>query len=219
MALKGLKGLSEKEAEAFFELCRKQPFSAKDVSDILVRIQAPKDSKSTAYNLVQEFEEKGLITPTGNHGKKQQYECIHPRAIYNWMKTDLKNVEKELTSIEEAYETSMEENNDPREMSKVLPKESSISSLCFTLSKYCDIIIIHDNSKIMSNFLDSIKECGRTKLGSTNVILFKNEEKNLYGYIDILKRNERHSIRLYGHVVYDYEKYDYYIKKEVNGNE
>ena len=214
-ALQGLYGLSEEEADAFFNLCNNKIFCVNDVRQILVNIKAHKKSRSTAYNLVDKFEQAGLITQASNNNKKQEYECVHPRAIYNALKIQLTKAEKELPELETAYETSDFKTQDPREKFKVLKSENEISSMCYSLND-CNLTIIHDSSTVMKDFLDRIKDCGTVHGGNTNVILFKSEDKKKCGVIELSKRTEKGATtRLYGYIIFDEEKYNYFIKKEV----
>ncbi|MFH1972646.1 MAG: hypothetical protein ABIJ18_04175 [archaeon] len=215
-ALQGLHGLSDEEADAFFLLCNNKIFCVNDVKKILVDIKAHKKSRSTAYNLVEKFVKVGLITQVNNGSKKQEYECVHPRAIYNELKIQLTHAEKELPELETSYETSDFKSQDPREKSKILKSENEIYSICYSL-RDCKIDIVHDGSPIMTDFLERIKDCGCVKKGATNVIIFKNDEKgDNCGVIELLKRTEKGAkVRLYGYLLYDEEKYNYFKKKEV----
>ncbi len=218
-ALQGLKGLSEKEAEAFFKLCNNKIFCVNDVKQVLVDIKAHKKSRSTAYNIVEKFEKSELITRVDSSNKKQEYECVHPRSIFNNLKIELEKAKKELPELETAYETSDFKSQDPREKSKLLKSENEIASMCYSIHKDYQLIIIHDKSRIMRDFLERISDCGKLIEGKINVILFKNKEKNESGIIEISKRQEKGSnIRLYGYVIFDGEKYNYFLKKEVKKN-
>jgi len=215
-ALLGLKGFNEKEAEAFFELCSNKTFCVKDVMKSLVAVGAPNQSRTTAYNLVEKFKDAQLISPIEDGNKKQSFECVHPRTIYNMLKNDLANAEKELPELETLYEMPDFKAEDPSKKARLLGSENSISSICYSLHKEYQITIVHDKSIAMRNLLEKIKDCGEVLEGNTNVILFKNEEKKICGVIEICKKMEKgDTVKLYGYIIYDQEKYNYFQKKEV----
>jgi len=218
-SLQGLKGLSDEEAEAFFRLCGKKRFSVKDVENILVSIKAHKKSRATAYNVVERFQNAELITSVSNSHKKQEFECVHPRAIFNQLKEELKNAEKDLRDLEQAYETSDFDIEDPREKCRQLKGESEIASACYTLRSHCQITVLHDGSKVMVSLLDRISDSNQRLKTDINVVLFKNKDKDKSGVILISKRSEKGgNIRLYGHILYDSEKLKYFQTKEVKKN-
>ena len=141
--LQGLKGLTEKEAEAYFEICSKKSVSVKEIEDIFVEIKASV-SRSKAYTIVEKFKKVGLIFNLTNSSKKQVYKAIHPRSLLNELKQNLKDVDKEVTKLAESYETSDFEMKDPRASSRTLESESEISSVCNVLSKKGKLFIIHN---------------------------------------------------------------------------
>ena len=143
-----IKGLTEKEAEAYFEICSKKSVSVKEIEDIFVEIKASV-SRSKAYTIVEKFKKVGLIFSINNSTKKQVYKAIHPRSLLNELRQNLKEIDTEITKLAESYETSDFEMKDPRESSRTLESESEISSICNALSKKGKLYIIHNKHPIM----------------------------------------------------------------------
>lgn len=214
--LQGLKGLTEEEARAFFEICSRKSVTVKEVMKIFTAIKS-EVSRSKAYTIVEKFENSGLIF-ADTSSKKKEYKAIHPRTLLNILNSSLKKIEKEITELEESYETSDFEEADPRQISKTLHSENEIMTICNILNKDHDITIISDKTPKVNDFLDGLS-CGKLIKGKVNVILFNNKKNGKKGVINISKRYDKEgNLRIFGQILYDEDKYKYYLKNELKNN-
>jgi Fe2+ or Zn2+ uptake regulation protein len=212
--LQGLKGLTEKEAQVFFVISSRQKVCVNDVKQIFSELSET-ISRSKAYTVVEKFVKAGLISPLDGNSKKQEFKAVHPRAILNELKTSLKEVEKEIIQLEQSYDLSDFEAEDPRDICQTLKSESDITTICYVLKKTCEMKIIQNEDAVIKPFLLKLTDCGEILKGKTNIILFKNGDGSKAGVIHIIKRPAKVGHRIFGQIMYDLEKYKYFYENEV----
>ena len=65
-------------------------------------------------------------------------------------------------------------------------------------------------------FFSSLELLGRRIKGDVDVILFSTDAQEIKGIIELSKRIDKEgNLRVFGSLLYDPEKYDYYYEKEV----
>jgi predicted transcriptional regulator len=210
--LQGLKGLTIEEARAFIEICNKDTVNVNDVRKIFTNLNV-KVSKTKAYDIVNKFVEQQLIFLKEDAKRAKIYQAIHPNALFTELKSDLKKLDVEISHLTQSYEISDYEEEDPRKKSRILKSEGEIISECHKISSNSSLYIIYNES---NEFINKISDIGKAIKGDVNVILFKNKDKNESGVISLSKRHDiEGNLRFFGQVLFDEEKYEYYLKKEV----
>jgi len=214
--LQGLKGLTKQEAKAFIRMCSKKSVSVKDVMTIFSDL-GTNICRSHAYKIVDTFTHEHLIFPIDNDSTAQYYKAIHPKTLLEQLKGDHAKLESEIALLVESYETADYEDKDPKELSKILKSESEIHTESHILhQKKCKLFIIHQNDSRLTTFFTSLEPLGKLIKGNIDVILFSTETQEIKGIIELIKRIDKEgNLRVFGSLLYDPEKYDYFYKKEV----
>ena len=214
--LQGLKGLTKQEAEAFIRICSKKSVSVKDVMTIFSEL-GTNICRSNAYKIVETFTQEHLIFPIDNKTNAQHYKAIHPKTLLEQLKGDHAKLEGEIALLVESYETADYDDKDPKIFSRILKSESEIHTESHILyQKKCLLYIIHQEDKRLTTFFSSFKPLGKIISGNTNVILFATETQETKGIIELTKRIDKEgNLRVFGSLLHDPEKYDYYYEKEV----
>jgi len=214
--LSGLKGLSDEEAKAFIEICNHDSVNVNEIRQIFTNLNA-KVSKTKAYDIANKFIEEQLIFLKDDSKRGKRYQAIHPNALCTALKTNLKGLDTEISHLIQSYETSDYEDKDPRKKSRILKSEGEIISECH---KICGKSSLHIIYKDNNDFINNISSTGKAIKGDINVILFKNSENNESGIISLSKRYDKEgNLRFFGQILFDEEKYKYYLKKEVGNVE
>lgn len=214
--LQGLKGLTKQEAKAFIRICSKKSVSVKDVMTIFSDL-GTNICRSNAYKIVETFTHEHLIFPIDNESNAQHYKAIHPKTLLEQLKGDHTKLEGEIALLVESYETADYDDKDPKEISRILKSESEIHTESHILyQKKCKLYIIHQDDERLTTFFTSLEPLGKIIKGNTNVILFATETQEIKGVIELIKRIDKEgNLRVFGSLLYDPEKYDYYYEKEV----
>ena len=218
--LQGLKGLTKTEAKAFIKICSKESVCVREILTIFSEL-GNDISRTHAYKTVDMLIKKQLIFPVDNKENAQRYKAIHPNTLLGHLKTNHSKLEKEIGLLTESYETADYEEKDPKQLSKILNSESEIHTAANILhhNNY-SLTIIHQNEKQLEPFFTSIASLGESIVGAVNAILFASENQETKGIIDLSKRYDKEgNIRLFGSLLYDTEKYEYYYRHEVHTNE
>jgi sugar-specific transcriptional regulator TrmB len=214
--LQGLKGLTKQEAKAFIRMCSKKSVSVKDVMTIFSDL-GTNICRSNAYKIVETFTHEHLLFPIDNNSTAKHYKAIHPKTLLEHLKGDHIKLEREIALLAESYETADYEDKDPKDISKILKSESEIHTESHVLhQKKCNLIIIHQDDPRLSMFFSSLESLGRRIKGDVDVILFSTDAQEIKGIIELSKRIDKEgNLRVFGSLLYDPEKYDYYYEKEV----
>jgi sugar-specific transcriptional regulator TrmB len=216
--LRGLKGLSEGESLAFFKICNRESVSVKEVMQIFLELKI-KISRSRAYTIVEKFKREGLIFPISGSVKSQRYKAVHPKALFNDLKDGLKDLDVEIGLLSESYEIQNFEIKDPRKLSKTLNSEREILTVCNSLCSESDLIIISDNTPEFKHLNNALSDISRIIDGRINLILFSNSKNNDKGVITLTKRTGKGgTIRIFGQIIYDRDKFNYFYDNEVRRN-
>jgi len=210
--LQGLKGLTFEESSAFIEICNKDTVNVSDIRQIFTNLNV-KVSKTKAYDIVNKFVEQQLIFLKDDTKRAKRYQAIHPNALFTELKSELKKLDAEISHLTQSYETSDFEEEDPREKSRILKSEGEIISECHRICTNSNLYIVYNNK---NEFINKISNTGKAIKGDINIILFSNKEKNESGVISLSKRYDKEgNLRFFGQVLFDEEKYKYYLEKEV----
>lgn len=213
--LRGLKGLTESEAKAFFEICSRESVSVKEVMQIFTDLKND-ISRTKAYAIVDKYKQEGLIFPISDSVKTQRYKAIHPKALFNELKTGLEKLDVEIAHLSESYEISDFEVKDPRKLSKTLNSESEIISICNVLCREAELFVVSDKTPELKDFYSALSDIGKIVEGDINLILFNNHEKDEKGVITLSKRFDKGGhLRIFGQIIYDEDKFNYFYDKEV----
>lgn len=216
--LRGLKGLSEGESLAFFKICNRESVSVKEVMQIFLELKI-KISRSRAYTIVEKFKQEGLIFPINTSSKGQRYKAVHPKALFNDLKDGLKDLDVEIGLLSESYEIKDFEIKDPRSLSKTLNSEREILSVCNSLCSEGDLLVVSDNSPEFKHLNNSLSDICKIIDGKINVILFNNSKNDDKGVITLTKRTSKGgSVRIFGQIIYDADKFNYFYDNEVRRN-
>lgn len=216
--LRGLKGLSEGESLAFFKICNRESVSVKEVMQIFLELKI-KISRSRAYTIVEKFKQEGLIFPINTSSKGQRYKAVHPKALFNDLKDGLKDLDVEIGLLSESYEIKDFEIKDPRSLSKTLNSEREILSVCNSLCSEGDLLVVSDNSPEFKHLNNSLSDICKIIDGKINVILFNNSKNDDKGVITLTKRTSKGgSVRIFGQIIYDADKFNYFYDIEVRRN-
>jgi len=213
----GLKGLNDKESKAFFEICNRGSVNPKEVMEIFQKINAP-ISRTSAYALMERFEKLELVFPD-NSGTKKRYKAVHPRTLLDEMKKNFDQLESDVSTLEQSYETADFEHDDPRNISKTLSSEGEIRTLCHVLNKDAEIVVVYNQDSKISDFVTNIANGHTLVKGKTNVILFHDKKKGRKGVIQLSKRLDKDgNTRVWGQIMYDEDMFEYLHKNEVVKN-
>jgi len=216
--LRGLKGLSEGESLAFFKICNRESVSVKEVMQIFLELKI-KISRSRAYTIVEKFKQEGLIFPINTSSKGQRYKAVHPKALFNDLKDGLKDLDVEIGLLSESYEIKDFEIKDTRSLSKTLNSEREILSVCNSLCSEGDLLVVSDNSPEFKHLNNSLSDICKIIDGKINVILFNNSKNDDKGVITLTKRTSKGgSVRIFGQIIYDADKFNYFYDNEVRRN-
>jgi len=214
--LQGLKGLTKQEAKAFIRMCNRKSVSVKDVMTIFSDL-GTNICRSHAYKIVETFTHEHLLFPVDDDSTAKHYKAIHPKTLLEQLKGDHIKLEGEIALLVESYETADYEDKDPKELSKILKSESEIHTESHILhQKKCKLCIIHQDDQRLTTFFTSLEPLGKLIKGDVDVILFSTETQEIKGIIELVKRFDKEgNLRVFGSLLYDPEKYDYYYEKEV----
>jgi sugar-specific transcriptional regulator TrmB len=218
--LQGLEGLTKNEAKAFIKICSKESVCVSEIETIFSDL-GDNISRSYAYKIVKNFTRKHLLFPIDTDNNAQYYKAIHPNALLDHLKGDHVKLEQEIALLAESYETADYEEKDPKLLSRMLKSESEILTAAHVLhQKKHTIIIVHKNDPQLHPFFHSLEPLGETIVGAVDVILFASENQETKGIIELTKRIDKEgNIRVFGSLLYDAEKYDYYHGHEVSDDE
>jgi len=132
------------------------------------------------------------------------------------LKTGLEKLDGEIARLSESYEISDFEVKDPRKSSKTLNSESEIISICNVLCREADLIVLSDKTPELKDFYNALSDIGKTINGNINLILFNNIEKDEKGVITLSKRLDKSGhLRIFGQIIYDKDKFNYFYNREV----
>ena len=216
--LRGLKGLSENESLVFFKICNKESVSVNDVRKICLDIKF-KISRSRAYTIVEKLLREDLIFPINDTGKIQRYKAIHPNALFKDFKKELKGLDIEIGLLSESYEIPDFKIKDPRDLSKTLNSEGEILTMCNSLCRESELMVVSDNSPEIEHLNTALSDICKIINGNVNVILFNNQKNDDKGVITLTKRPGKDgAIRIFGQITYDEEKYNYFYNNAVRSN-
>jgi sugar-specific transcriptional regulator TrmB len=213
--LRGLKGLTESEAKAFFEICTRESVSVKEVMKIFTDLKIDV-SRTKAYSIVDKYRKEGLIFPISDSVKTQRFKAIHPKALFNELKTSLDKLDIEIAQLSESYEISDFEVKDPRKLSKTLNSEGEIISVCNVLCRDSELFVISNETPELKDFYKALSDTCKIVIGDINLILFNNHDREEKGVITLTKRvDKKGHLRIFGQIIYDDDKFDYFYGKEV----
>ena len=215
--LKGLKGLTDNEALVFFEICRRDSVSVKEVLKIFQKLKI-KISRTKVYTIVEKYRRERLIFPSGDLGKTQRFRAVHPKGLFNDLQDSFDVLDKEIALLSEAYEIHDFDIKDPRKLSKTLFSEPEILSVCNSLCSNSKIVTVSKNNPEFEHFFKSLSRLGDVITGNIDVILFNNHNNDDKGVITLTRRPGKDgNARIFGQITYDEEKYNYFYDREVKG--
>lgn len=216
--LKGVKGLTENEVKVYFEICKKDSVSVKEMLVMFQKL-TKKISKGKVYNIVEKYKCEGLIFLSGDSGRARRYRAIHPKALFNDIKESLGRLDNEIAMLSEAYEVHDFEIKDPRKRSKTLNSEPEILTVCNAMCRNSELLVVSKNTPEFETFYNSLSKIGRVINGDIDLILFNDHNNDDKGIITLTKRPSKDgSFRIFGQIIYDEDKYKYFYEREVGRN-
>jgi sugar-specific transcriptional regulator TrmB len=155
-----------------------------------------------------------------NSSKGQRYRAVHPKALFNDLKKDLKDLDVEIGLLSESYELPDFKIKDPRDLSKTLNSEGEILSMCNSLCCESKLWIVTNNTPEILNLNNALSDICEIIPGKVNVILFSNSKNDDKGVITLTKRPGKDgATRIFGQITYDVDTFNYYFDNEVKSNE